>query len=57
MDKKEDRAPYLEMSPGLNGIVYKQDFVRAPMSLHPPKQNAHKDDYMASKAMDMCLGK
>ena len=57
MDKQNDRAPYLEMSPGLNGIVYKQDFVRAPMSLHPLKQSAPKDDFRASKAMDISLGK
>jgi hypothetical protein len=57
MDKQDGRAPYLEVPPGLNGIQYKQDFVRAPMSLHPPKQNAVKDDFVGSKAMDITLGK
>lgn len=57
MVKDNERAPYLEMPGGLNGIVYKQDFVRAPMSLHPPKQNAVKDKFEATKAMDMSLGK
>jgi hypothetical protein len=57
MDKQNDRAPYLEMPPGLNGVVYKQDFVRAPSSLHPPKQNADKGKFDGNKAMDVCLGK
>lgn len=57
MDKQNDRAPFLEMPPGINGIVYKQDFVRATMSLHPPKQNAVKDNFEGHRAMDVTLGK
>lgn len=58
MDKEENsKACYLEMPPGLNGVRYKQDFVRAPMSLHPPKENAAKEKFGGHSAMGMCMGK
>lgn len=58
MAKNEmERAPYFEMPPGLNGIKYKQDFVRAPMSLHPPKHNAEKEKFGHPEAMSMVMGK
>lgn len=46
----------LDMRPGLNGVRYEQRFVKAPMSLHPKKESAPKENFEASEAMKQSMG-
>ncbi len=57
MKDQMERACGLELPPGLNGVDYKQHFVRAPMSLHPPKENAATGKFNPSQVMKMCMGR
>lgn len=55
--ESKDKACYLDMPPGLHGINYNQKFVRAPMSLHPKKQNSSRVNVEHSEALRVTEGK
>lgn len=48
----------LELKGGLNGVKYKQEFVKAPMSQHPsPAPSSGKEVPVSDMAMKMSMGK
>lgn len=55
--EEKDHACALELSPGLNGVDYKQKFVQAPMSAHPKCYHRSEDKFEDSGAMKITMGK
>jgi hypothetical protein len=58
MEKElSDKACYLDMANGYHGLPYRQQFVRAPLSQHPPKENRATGKFEASEAMNVSMGR
>lgn len=53
----KDEAPFLDMPEGLNGVRYKQEFVRASKSQYPDKSPHRSMEVPMTDAMRMSLGK
>jgi hypothetical protein len=57
MNDADNEACGLELKGGLNGVKYKQDFVKAPKSQHPsPAPSSGKEVPKNDEAMRMSLG-
>ena len=56
-DNNATHACELELKGGLNGVDYKQKFVKAPLSDHPSYLKAGHEGVNAPRIMKMVMGK